>query len=284
MKTVWVALAALLLAAGPAAADQADARALRTFEAAQHKPGRVVQHLDLGGPFATRTPWTFVAIQGPTVKGVYGPEDDEPGAIMMCLAHAGILDCSGPSFPSAKFWPVGNWEKDIDEHHALAVKIAFARQASRAPMLQLKTTSLPCGDGCALISTYLLGYDRKTDRFVGLFANGTGRNMNERTSLIESGPLTGSVIVDLPTPDAPYGYFVTVYQPAEEGAYVQRLRYRSRTRYNDGNPLSVIDSEMPEILRRLKLWKVGDPLPQPLERPVGCNRVELRRGVEWCAP
>ena len=149
-------------------------------------------------------------------------------------------------------------------------------------MLLLKTTSLPCGDGCALISTYLLRYDREADRFVGVFANGTGRNMNERTTLLESGPLAGSIIVDLPTPNAPFGYFVTVYQQSATGPYVQRLRYRSKTHYNDGNPLSVIDSEMPEILRRLNLWKVGDTLPEPLERPAGCKSLELRRGVEWC--
>ncbi len=41
------------------------------------------------------------------------------------------------------------------------------------------------------------------------------------------------------------------------------LRYRSATLYNDGNRLAVIDSEMPNIERRLGLWKPGEPIPTP---------------------
>ncbi|MDG6719271.1 hypothetical protein QCE92_13960, partial [Staphylococcus aureus] len=51
------------------------------------------------------------------------------------------------------------------------------------------------------------------------------------------------------------------------------------TGYGDGNPLAVIDSEMPETLRRLKLWQPGSPLPLP-EHP--CPRPRLVAQVLWC--
>jgi hypothetical protein len=41
-----------------------------------------------------------------------------------------------------------------------------------------------------------------------------------------------------------------------------------------------IDAEMPEIERRLNLWRLGDPLPTP-ER-TQCKGFEMRHGVEWC--
>jgi hypothetical protein len=82
----------------------------------------------------------------------------------------------------------------------------------------------------------------------------------------------------------PYGYWVTVSRPAPDGTYRQALHYLSATRYNDGNPLAVIDAEMPNIQRRLGLWKPGAPLPTP---PIGgdrkpCAKPRLKRGELWC--
>jgi hypothetical protein len=39
---------------------------------------------------------------------------------------------------------------------------------------------------------------------------------------------------------------------------------------------------MPETLRRLGLWKDGDPLPVPEKMPAGCATLFMRKGVEWC--
>ena len=64
--------------------------------------------------------------------------------------------------------------------------------------------------------------------------------------------------------------------------YSRTLKYRGHTGYNDGNPLAVIDSEMPETLRQLGLWKTGDALPVPPLMPGGCTRLVMRKGVEWC--
>jgi hypothetical protein len=75
---------------------------------------------------------------------------------------------------------------------------------------------------------------------------------------------------------------VTVYRRDAEAHYAQTLRYRSKTHYNDGNRLSVVDSDMPEILRRLGLLKPGDPLPIPFSKPDECTKLTLIKGEEWC--
>src|SRR5579862_4274290 len=93
---------------------------------------------------------------------------------------------------------------------------------------------------------------------------------------------TESCLRHIPTDDAPFAYFVEVYKRVSDSDYSQVLRYRGNTRYGDGNPLAVIDSEMPETLRRLGLWKVGDALPVPPRMPQRCVRLVMRKGVEWC--
>jgi hypothetical protein len=120
------------------------------------------------------------------------------------------------------------------------------------------------------------------ERFRVVFFNMTGRNNNEETRLVDSGPLLGSVIVTYPTSNAPFTYFVEIYQRTPESAYSQVLKYRGHTGYGDGNPLAVIDSEMPEMLGRLGHWKTGDELPVPPLMPRGCTRLVMRKGVEWC--
>ncbi len=89
-------------------------------------------------------------------------------------------------------------------------------------------------------------------------------------------------------PGAPSWYFQpyhllearVVY--AGSGRYERILKYRSHTGYCDGNPLPVADSEMPEIMERLGVWKLGDPLPIPIHEPSDCGRLVMRHGEEWC--
>jgi hypothetical protein len=90
------------------------------------------------------------------------------------------------------------------------------------------------------------------------------------------------VIVDNPTENAPYTYWIEVYRAGDSAQYGRILRYRGLTGYSDGNPLAVTDSEMPEILHRLGSWKPGDPLPVPAHLPKGCHDLFMRHGEEWC--
>jgi hypothetical protein len=75
---------------------------------------------------------------------------------------------------------------------------------------------------------------------------------------------------------------VEVYSRIADGEYSRVLKYRGNTGYGDGNRLAVIDSEMPETLRRLGLWKTGDALPVPPSMPRECTRLVMRKGVERC--
>src|SRR5262249_31002125 len=143
------------------------------------------------------------------------------------------------------------------------------------PLLMIKTGGESSGDGEHHIFTELFSYDRHLNEFKSVFSNATGSNNNQRSRFIDEGPLRGDVIVDEPEGCC---YRIEVYRPGASGRYASILSYRGHTRYGDGNPLSVSESEMPEILRRLGLWHKGDALPIPRE---WCTPV-MRRGEEWC--
>jgi hypothetical protein len=288
-----IALLALLMACCPwqraAAIDppggtsaEIDAAALKAFQSVRGTPGSILIHLDLGKAFETRVQWSLVAVQGPTTHDPPPFDEDLSGPIVFCLVRELTPDCAGPAFPpNHTVLPIVPWDKNADQFRSAQAEILLAGNKIRQPLLLLTAGSLRSGDGDQLLSTFVLTYDKKTDQFVGLFANGTGRNNNQRTRFIGKGPLTGDIVVDEPTPNAPFAYFVTVYRRSPSGPYVELLRYRSRTRYGDGNPLAVIDSEMPEILRRLHFWKTDDPLPVPMQLPAGCT-LAMHNGTEIC--
>ena len=160
----------------------------------------------------------------------------------------------------------------------------FAGPGRTLPLLRIKSCTMSGANGNCGVSTFLFAYDRKAERFRVVFFNVMGRNNNQEARFVGNGPLLGSVIVANPTNDAPFAYFVDVYKRISDSEYSRVLRYRGNTRYGDGNPLAVIDSEMPETLRRLGLWKTGDALPVPPSMPGGCTRLVMRKGVEWCEP
>src|SRR5437868_3983412 len=83
-----------------------------------------------------------------------------------------------------------------------------------------------------------------------IFPEQFGRNNNQEVRYVRSGLLKGSMIAVQPTDNAPFGYWITIGRLTGDYRYQKVLRYRSATHYNDGNSLAVIDSEMPNILRR----------------------------------
>jgi hypothetical protein len=254
---------------------------LAVFRGISQGPGTVIMHLDLTKAFGTSTPWSFVAAQAAPMREPHAQENS-PGEIALCLVHGVVPDCDGPRFLSLSRVRVNGWRNDIDNYHALEAKILFAGETAHRPLLVLTAKSVPSGDGDQLVSTFVLGYERRADRFVGLFANAVGKNNNQATRVVEAGKLAGDIVVAEPTDNAPYTYYITVYRQADAGPHVPLLHYRGRTEYGDGNPLPVIDSEMPEMLKRLHLWHDGDPLPVPPVLPPQCHSLELRRRVEWC--
>ncbi|MEO5558107.1 MAG: hypothetical protein ABIO49_00355 [Dokdonella sp.] len=238
--------------------------------------------LDLGKPFHTRSPWRLVVTEGVPAKD-YG-DNDAPGALTLCLQKGSAETClSDPVTPplrARKSEDANAWEP----HYLLTAKVVYPGGPERAPFLLLVTGSLYSGNGDQIISTQVLRYDAGRDEFRRILEKSTGHNNNQEIRFIAEGPLRGSVITAEPQQQPPYGYWIEVITLSSAGAYRQVLRYLSATRYNDGNPLAVIDAEMPTIQNRLGLWKPGEPLPTPsaANNSKPCIHPTLKRSVLWC--
>jgi hypothetical protein len=146
-------------------------------------------------------------------------------------------------------------------------------------LLFVQVASLHSADGDQRVATQAFAYDRARDGFRPVYAYRTGWNNNQEVRYIASGPLKGAIISAEPTGGAPYGYWISVNRLAPGAVYRLVLKYRSATRYADGNSLAAIDSEMPTIEQRLGLWRPGLPLPLPAGP---CPRPNLRHGALWC--
>jgi hypothetical protein len=236
---------------------------------------KVISHIDLTEPFGAVTQWTFVAVQD---GGKPANDLEDQGQIFLCLVKAATPDCALHLYQQAR--SEMRWFQT--PHHLFGGSVVYANRDESHPLLFLKVCGPVSGNGDCEIATALYQYEKVTDRFVRVFLNLTGRNNNQATRIVESGPLQGDVIVNNPTENAPYTYWIEVYRAESSGQYERILRYRGRTGYGDGNPLAVADSEMPEILRHLGLWHPGDALPVPIHLPQGCTDLFMRNGEEWC--
>lgn len=237
--------------------------------------------LDLEKTFHTRSPWRLVVREGKPVKD-YG-DNDAPGALTLCLQRGPAGPClSEPVSPPLRALTPANdvaWEP----HYLLTAKAVYPQGPKAAPLLLIVSGSLNSGDGDQVAATQLVAYDAGHDAFRRVYSHSTSRNNNQEIRFIAEGPLRGSVIDAEPQEHAPYGYWIVVNQRSDAGVYRQVLRYPSATRYNDGNALAVIDSEMPTIQRRLGVWKPGEPLPTPSAGSgKSCLRPTLRHSELWC--
>jgi hypothetical protein len=247
---------------------------------------KVIVHLELAQTFQTKSRWSLVVAKQPDEESsVEDGGGNRIGAVSLCFVENDEPDCSEEMF-LAKYREekVSFVSGEPTFHELIASDVVFSGPGRTLPLLRIKSCMNRGANGNCGVSTFLFAYDRKAERFRVVFFNMTGRNNNEETRVVENGPLLGSVIVAYPTGDAPFTYFVEVYKRTSDSEYSLALRYRGHTGYGDGNPLAVIDSEMPETLRRLGLWKTGDALPVPPRMPGGCTRLVMRKGVEWCEP
>ena len=234
-----------------------------------------IAHIDLAKPFHTRSPWRLIATQGPAV--VDWGDSPAPGAVRLCLKKSPNAPCTSYPVPmpppESKAWS--------DEPHYLDVaKPVYPAGTSAPPLLLIVTASLHAGDGGQLVVTQLLAYRSASDVFERIYVHATGTNNNEEVRFVPAGPLEGAVISAEPTDNAPYAYWIEVDKFTPERTYRRALRYRSATRYGDGNSLAVIDSEMPNIETRLGLLKPGSPLPLPSGKP--CRSPRLKQAELWC--
>jgi len=245
---------------------------IAAYLAAAPSPGqKVLASIDLSGPFHTRSHWTFTAMQGPEEPGDLG--DELPGRVTFCLSRDSAKTCD-PAMTGRLT------AAEPDELYALPhfLETAKVERARGRTLLLLRTSSAPAFNGDQGVHTQILVYDRERDAFAIAYDYLVGRNTNQEIRYVTSGPLAGDVISAEPTQNFPYGYWVVVSR-LDGGAYRQVLRYRSATRYGDGNPLAVIDSEMPNIQARLGLWRPGQPLPLPKGK---CSKPHLVKTALWC--
>lgn len=236
----------------------------------------VISSIDLSRPFQTRSAWHFTAVQGRDVRNSYGEAGDTfPGPICLCISKDRGRSCQ-PGLRT-ELWDAALNDSDSGPH--FLEKVEIVRPRSGRALLLVRAANLPSGNGDYGVATQVLAYDQSRDTFITIYRNRTPHNNNQETRYITGGPLKGAMISVEPTEDAPYGFWVTVDRLTPALTYRQALRYRSATHYGDGNPLAVIDSEMPNIEQRLGLWRAGAPLPLPKGR---CLKPHLIRMELWC--
>jgi hypothetical protein len=255
-RRCWVLLAAAALSC---AATTSVARA-----------GTVIRKLDLSSPFHLTLGATLTATQGPSVPDPNYDNigDKAPGAIRICVQ----MHVSAACLPDL--------DRSLAEAHYLEIAEIVRPRLGGLPLLHLQLGTLPSGDGSQGHTAVFLAYRPSRHRFERILEQVVGGNMNQQIRYVSAGPLRGAVIRVEPTYDRPYRYWVTVNRLTPDYRYHEALRYRSATIYGDGNPLAVIDSEMPNILRRLGLWRPGQPLPLPNS---GCARARLVKSELWCS-
>jgi hypothetical protein len=245
-------------------------------------PAREIIQLDLAKTFHTRSAWRLVVTEGPPTKDYGG--NDAPGALTLCLHNGPDGPCvSAPVAPPRQSASSSGpaWEP----HYLLAAELVHPQGPKAAPVLLIVTGSLNAGDGDQIVDRQLVVYDAGQDAFRRVYAKSTGHNNNQEIRFVKAGPLQGSVITAEPQDRLPYAFWIVVDQPAASGFYRQVLRYQSATLYNDGNPVPVIDSEMPNIERRLGLWKPGQPIPtpDPGRKHKPCSKPTPRHTELWCS-
>jgi hypothetical protein len=236
----------------------------------------IIAALDLSKPFATHSAWSFSASQeGPMDDPIGLPDEKVPGAIHLCLRKAPSVPCD----PQLKGAVIESAKDDLFSTPHYLEKAEVVHGPSGQPLLFVQTGSLQGGNGDQLVLTQVLAYQSGPDQFVRVYERRTGRNNNQEVRYIQSGLLRGDIVSVEPTQDALFGFWVAVNAPDASNGFKTVLRYRSATRYGDGNPLAVIDSEMPNIAQRLGLWRPGSPPPLPAGP---CPTPHLVHMALWC--
>ena len=233
--------------------------------------------IELSKPFGARPGWRFSASQGPEISDpLRDATDKAPGVIRLCLSPDTGRTCR-PSFD--RLLAIEDKDDLFSQPHYLEdARIVHPRP--NLPVLLIQAASLHSGDGDQRVATTALIYDHASDAFIPVYEKQTGRNNNQEIRYVETEPLRGAIISAEPTNTRPFGFWIAINRIGPGNRYRQVLRYRSATLYGDGNPLAVIDSEMPNIKQRLDLWHPGSKLQSPAGP---CPRPHLIKRELWCS-
>lgn len=234
------------------------------------------ESIELSTPFGARTEWRFTATPGAAIPDPLGdPTDKAPGPIRLCISADGGRSCR----PNLEGLLAGPDKDDLFSQPHFLNDVRIVRPRQDLPLLLIQVASLHSGDGDQRVATVALTYDRALDRFAPVYEKQTGRNNNQEIRYVEAGPLRGAIVSAEPTNDAPFGFWITIDRLGRGNRYGRVLRYRSATIYGDGNPLAVIDSEMPNIQQRLGMWRPGSRPPLPAG---SCPKPRIVKQELWC--
>jgi len=192
-------------------------------------PG-LVRRIDLTQAFDTRSNWTLLVTELP----------GEDKAVSVSFVKEPSREEHVKLFPGERSF-----------YTLLDCRIVASKPAGQAPLLLIRACTLRYGNCSCWISTLLYAYDRDSDSFRTVFFGLAASDAKQATRFIESGPLQGRVVVVTPASGAGFGRVVEVYKRSVIGEYLRVLVYCSSTCCVDADCTSVIDSEMPEIFRRL---------------------------------
>jgi hypothetical protein len=237
---------------------------------------KVIARIDLSKPFHLPAGASFIATQGPEVDDPIYEGEKAPGLIHLCLRAALSAPCAPTLDDALRQGEQADWFSSI--RYLEIDRLEYPNGGARPPLIHLQVSSLHSGDGDQRRVVEILA--RRAGRFEVIYRQYIGNNHNEEARYIRSGPLKGSVVAALSPFGPPFSYVLKVSRLTPDYRYRQVLRYRSATIYGDGNPLAVIDSEMPNILRRLGLWQPGQPLPLPSSP---CPHPHLVKTELWCS-
>jgi len=260
-----------------ASSDTTEQKVLASIHRLYGGSAKVVAHVPLTDAFKTASNWDLVMAKETDLASA---DFGDPNPTTICFVQNGNPNCAEKALIPIANGSVGPNSRLFYEFGD--ARLVYAGVGRTSPLLMIAACSRAGINGNCGIYTLLFQYDKYSDQFRLAFHDVVPRNNNGATRFIEMGPLRGNVISITPTSNAPYGYFVSVYRHDETSGFVQILRYRSKTHYDDGNRLAVADSDMPEILTRLGQRQSTDPLPVPSVLPPGCTKLVLRKGEEWC--
>lgn len=216
--------------------------------------------IDLTQAFHTPTTWRYVVTENSSSTGFNDDISDKA-----CFVDGGKRDC-----------------EDLLAYTLGRTYIILPKGKLRVPLFVV-TYDGTAGNG-NYAGTTVYTYRAAANRFEAIFGASSPPNNSGEIRVIQDGPLVGDVIVSIPPRGRPYKFTIEVYRLQKALHYVKILSYQGKTGENDGNPLAAINSEMPEIERRLGLWKKGDPFPTPARMPEGnaCQSVYMHNGIEDC--
>ncbi len=149
--------------------DEVDRSVIAALSLPHNAKPKVISHVDLTGPFATVTQWTFVVVQesGQTLSQI----EEDHGPIHLCLVQGGMPDCSERLYQHAD----SGQPWFATPYHLLAGNVVYSNGKESDPLLLVKVCGAEGPNGNCGIATAFYRYDSRSDHFLRVFLNLTGQ-------------------------------------------------------------------------------------------------------------